>query len=650
MKGIVPPLSTPRRDTSANMAPTQRSPHAPVQSSVRTTMAVTVDAPVVTAATEAAPSEPAKKRKRAPKPSPDPDHLPQPTPRVKQELPGRPLGSVSTSVMRSPPILPELTLSNEHPRPNIAMGVITTPTMRPVTTATLAAVPVTSMSTTAHEMPMTSNVAQRHLAHVTESHMGHAHTTASEHTAMKQETVSTHGTVHPHDGVPSPLVSAIPGLPSAAARPRRLSVESIMSVAAGCSSNAQSLDFYSHPSAIPAPSMRRLSLSMPHAGSEMFNLVSPPMYGAGGGGFNSPHQIFRQTGGGPHSMILHQDPTPEPPSANSATMAMSFRHTTPPMHVKSLFDVPMHAMTLSTAADPTHMQMHQRRSSISKIMETDEEREEREDTSRTNSPSVASSSLSRTPHLTPMTSQSSLPAMTISSSAGPSPFATPTHSMRHLSSVSSGSAPSTPLRRFFPFGSAPVVTLVPSPRMESRLQQAASLTLGSRARLKKEAREAGDDPHDEAMHADDDDEDYDDDSSHSTADREADAAAAAARRKKRARRDRDASRSRKKKASRSPDVPSLKSVASALARASRISRRKSSPTGDLSDSAAASSIGVLSGAEHEHDSPEADLPKDKECEQCKRKHAGTYGGGRFCGAHCARHFSIVHRWEKKQAR
>ena len=72
-------------------------------------------------------------------------------------------------------------------------------------------------------------------------------------------------------------------------------------------------------------------------------------------------------------------------------------------------------------------------------------------------------------------------------------------------------------------------------------------------------------------------------------------------------------------------------------------RAATDPTGLAAASAASDE------EEEELDQPPSP-PKNKECEQCSKKHAGTYGGGRFCCAHCARHFSIVRRWDKKQGR
>lgn len=123
-----------------------------------------------------------------------------------------------------------------------------------------------------------------------------------------------------------------------------------------------------------------------------------------------------------------------------------------------------------------------------------------------------------------------------------------------------------------------------------------------------------------------------------------------------------AGESTKKKKATSP----LHRLASA-AQAARMSRRpagrrKSVPPtffDELSSPAPTSASGASTGdqsdsaelREEEPAGPRSPSPvRDKSCELCKKMHAGTYGGGRFCSAHCARHFSIVQRWEKKQGR
>ena len=118
--------------------------------------------------------------------------------------------------------------------------------------------------------------------------------------------------------------------------------------------------------------------------------------------------------------------------------------------------------------------------------------------------------------------------------------------------------------------------------------------------------------------------------------------------------------STKKKKSASP----LHSLASTVSQAARMSRRppgrrRSVPPSffdELSSSAPTSASSRTiddddSASEESSAGPRSPSPvKNKSCELCKKMHAGTYGGGRFCSAHCARHFSIVQRWEKKQGR
>jgi hypothetical protein len=92
---------------------------------------------------------------------------------------------------------------------------------------------------------------------------------------------------------------------------------------------------------------------------------------------------------------------------------------------------------------------------------------------------------------------------------------------------------------------------------------------------------------------------------------------------------------------------------------SRISRRRSLPPvhfGDddpfaaergraITDPGMDSAAAAAAGASNKPRSPSP--PRDKDCEVCSHKHSGTYGGGRFCSAKCARHFSIRKRWDSK---
>jgi hypothetical protein len=314
-----------------------------------------------------------------------------------------------------------------------------------------------------------------------------------------------------------------------------------------------------------------------------------------------------------------------------------------------------------------------RRSSITRMMDTDE------DTAAASAAAAheGGSSLG----LTPPGQQRRLLQLNTSlpSSMLPTPASTPSSSGAAMSAGSS--VPTSPLRRF-PYDSAfwPVHTglklvtsLVPSPRGRmTNLQRVGRQVERMRAKLKSE--EGGEEEEEF-------DEDGDEDSGAA-----ANGGAAAGYSKKRslsgsANGASSANKKpRKKKMSRprglvtegdaggngaggvpeeGEETASPADELKAAKTLSRISRRRSLPPvhfGDddpfaaergraTTDPGMDSAAAAAAGASSKPRSPSP--PRDKDCEVCSHKHSGTYGGGRFCSAKCARHFSIRKRWDSK---
>lgn len=384
----------------------------------------------------------------------------------------------------------------------------------------------------------------------------------------------------------------------------------------------------------------------------------------------APSAIFRDSAS-QHSLLQSQELDGDPMQA-LALMGAHASHQVP-IFAHTLEVQPRTAGSALSSFPSSRPQS--RRSSLSRFaLETDEEDDQGQLHAAFGGHSGGGSM-----HILP---HASLGPSTLSSTA-----TTPTASTAlQTPSSAASSVPTSPMRNLHFFPSAPkiVTTLVPSPRMTS-LQMA-----GRKAAAMREALRA-------AGHAADAAEEGDADAemssgftpgssapssrpqSHKKNKRSlathAEAFSEQARKRKK-------SKKRSRPAQLGPtavaeaaaaggdaEEPLLARAASALERASRIGRRKSVPPthygdGD-NDSGALGSASTrrraatdptgLAGAPAESDEEEEldqppSPPKNKECEQCHKKHAGTYGGGRFCCAHCARHFSIVRRWDKKQGR
>lgn len=394
-------------------------------------------------------------------------------------------------------------------------------------------------------------------------------------------------------------------------------------------------------------------------------------------GFHSPDVFHRQLQFHSHPLHhLHQDPSPEP----SSSLVRSMQQQQHQAMLASPY--PMQARTIETRGGPSAGQPSSRRSSVTKIMETDDEEEAHEHAEHGGNTGIittsASSSASASGASTPTRYAPSMlphPALMLNSRA-PTTLFTPSHS-RH------SSVPSSPLNKLnmytpgaqptiaggvfsFPMTPGVMTTLVPSPRMQhkTQLQVAGQKTLMARQMA---AQYQGEDEDEEMGEAEDEE-------------RKQDRMASS---KRRAGRKYDQKRKKKKRPigyaspSPSPTEPSaaMELAAAAAAAAvdkdpaaslasmseidpsarSRVRRRPIVPRPFFGDSPQPAAARAKDASEREGTAEESSeeeeedkLPLDKSCELCGKKHNGQYGGGRFCGAHCARQYSIVHRWEKKQ--
>ena len=379
--------------------------------------------------------------------------------------------------------------------------------------------------------------------------------------------------------------------------------------------------------------------------------------------FLSPSSIYRQMDA-QHS-FLFQDPSPDP----------TYRQpNTPPMPHKTMIDVPAPTSTImprSILTIGSGSLTHGRRLSITqRLFHSDDmhpiEIRNLDDNEEVGHHVLTPKSLMPTPVLTPTLTPRTLQTNTLLSSESVSAASTPSSAttmrmpMQALSlytppssiaSTPTSGTPLGPIRRFFPCAPPPVtasVTLVPSPRMESKLQQAGRAHQEATRRLKEQANSNDIHPSGE------DDEEL------------TEGGECLVKRRKRPRPGHSRKSSQKKRSKVDSTEPSIETVASTLTSVSRLGRKvvppnifgqgetidtnqnvhtNPHPNPPLNDSS--EGVECENGAADESDST---LPKNKVCELCQTKHSGTYGGGRFCCSHCARHYSIIHRWEKRQGR